>query len=74
MAPHLLKSPISIMTEEMQMNSQINEATISGYIQNDEQTSEATHLAQYAMLNELPGLVFGFLTIAWIVTSLFGLV
>jgi hypothetical protein len=58
----------------MQMNSQINEATISGYIQNDGQTSEATHLAQYAMLNELPGLVFGFLTIAWIVTSLFGLV
>lgn len=56
------------------MNSQINEATISGYIQNDGQTSEATHLAQYAMLNELPGLVFGFLTIAWIVTSLFGLV
>jgi hypothetical protein len=56
------------------MNSRTNEATISGYIQNDEQTSEATHLAQYAMLNELPGLVFGFLTIVWIVTSLFGLV
>jgi hypothetical protein len=56
------------------MNAQINEATINGYIQSDEQTSEGTHFAQYAMLNELPGVVFGFLTLAWIVTSLFGLV
>jgi hypothetical protein len=59
------------------MNSQINEATneatIYSYVHNDEQTSEATHLAQYAMLNELPGVVFGFLTLAWIVTSLFSL-
>ena len=55
------------------MNARINEATINGYIHNGE-TSEATHRAQYAMLNELPGVVFGFLTLAWIVTSLFGLV
>ena len=56
------------------MNAHTNEATINGYIGNDEQTSEGTHFAQYAMLNELPGVVFGFLTLAWIVTSLFGLV
>jgi hypothetical protein len=56
------------------MNARINEATISGLTRSDEQTSEATERAQYAMLNELPGLVFGFLTIAWIVTSLFSLV
>lgn len=56
------------------MNAQINQATITGYIRNDEQTSEATHHAQYAMLNELPGVVFGFLTLAWIVTLLFSLV
>ncbi len=55
------------------MNAQINEATISGYTETVE-TSEATHFAQYAMLNELPGLVFGLLALAWIVTSLFGLV
>jgi hypothetical protein len=55
------------------MNSQINETTISGYVHNEEQTGEAMHLAQYAMLNELPGVVFGFLTLAWIVTSLFSL-
>jgi hypothetical protein len=56
------------------MNARTNEATFSGYLSNDEQTSEGTHFAQYAMLNELPGVVFGFLTLAWIVTSLFGLV
>ena len=56
------------------MNSRINEATIPGLVKGDEQTSEATNRARYAMLNELPGVVFGFLTLAWIVTSLFGLV
>jgi len=56
------------------MNSRINEATISGLTRNAEQTGEATHRAQYAMLNELPGLIFGLMTIAWIATSLFSLV
>ena len=56
------------------MNARINEATIPGLVKNEEQTTEATHRAQYAMLDELPGVVFGFLTLAWIVTSLFGLV
>ena len=56
------------------MNAQINEATISGLTRNDEQTSDAINQARYAMLNELPGIVFGVLTIAWIVTSLFRLV
>jgi hypothetical protein len=55
------------------MNAQANEATIRGYIRSDEQTSAATQRAQYAMLNELPGIVFGLLTLAWIVTSLVGL-
>ncbi len=56
------------------MNARINEATIPGLIENDTQSTEATQMAQYAMLNELPGVVFGFLTLAWIITSLFGLV
>ena len=55
------------------MNARTNEATISGFTTSDETTGEAMHRAQYAMLNELPGIVFGVLTIAWIVTSLFGL-
>ena len=56
------------------MNARINEATIPGLMNNEELASEATNRARYAMLNELPGVVFGFLTLAWIVTSLFGLV
>jgi len=56
------------------MNANINQATIPTLVNNEAQTGAATHLAQYAMLNELPGVVFGFLTIAWIVTSLFSLV
>lgn len=56
------------------MNAHINEATFRGYIQSDEETSVALNRARYAMLNELPGLVFGVLTLAWIVTSLFSLV
>ncbi len=55
------------------MNANINETTISGFGRNDEQVGEAMHRAQYAMLNELPGVVFGLLTLAWIVTALFGL-
>jgi hypothetical protein len=61
-------------TEEITMNARINEATLSGLTRNDEQTSEAINRARYAMLNELPGLVFGILTIAWIATSLISLV
>ena len=55
------------------MNARTNEATLSGLTRNDEQTSEAINRARYAMLNELPGLVFGLLTIAWIATSLISL-
>ena len=55
------------------MNARTNEATVYGFTANQE-TSEALNLAQYAMLNELPGVIFGFMTLAWIVTSLLGLV
>lgn len=55
------------------MNARFDEATIPGLV-NDEKASDATNRARYAMLNELPGVVFGFVTLAWIVTSLFGLV
>jgi hypothetical protein len=36
-------------------------------------TSEATRFAQYSMLNEMPGAIFGVLTVAYIVMSLFAL-
>jgi hypothetical protein len=56
------------------MNARINEATIPGLMSNEALATEATNRARYAMLNELPGVVFGFLTLAWIITSLVGLV
>jgi len=37
------------------------------------ESSEATRIAQYSLLSEMPGLVFGILTLAWIVTSLVAL-
>jgi hypothetical protein len=74
MALPLLKSPLSSSQEETTMNARTNEATIKSYLGNDQNVSEGTHFAQYAMLNELPGLVFGFLTLAWIVTSLVSLI
>lgn len=55
------------------MDARIKQAAISGLSRNDEETSEAINRARYAMLNELPGLVFGLLTIAWIATSLISL-
>lgn len=55
------------------MNARMNEATISPWVNIEERATEATNRARYAMLNELPGVVFGFLTLAWIVTSLVGL-
>lgn len=58
---------------EQKMNARTNEATAYEFTTTEE-TSEAVNLAQYAMLNELPGVIFGFMTLAWIVTSLLGLV
>jgi hypothetical protein len=62
------------ISENKKMNANINQATIPTLVNDETQTGTATHMAQYAMLNELPGVVFGLLTLAWIVTSLFGLV
>ena len=36
----------------------------------DQQFSEATRFAQYALLDEIPGLIFGLMTVAYIVSSL----
>jgi hypothetical protein len=36
----------------------------------DQEVSEATRFAQYALLDEIPGLIFGLMTVAYIVSSL----
>jgi hypothetical protein len=53
------------------MNATTNEARLEGFAVVERQAStDAVRLAQYAWLNELPGVVFGLITIVYIVTSL----
>ena len=39
----------------------------------DKQVSEVTRFAQYTLLDELPGLIFGLMTVVYIVSSLWSL-
>jgi hypothetical protein len=39
----------------------------------EKQVSDATRFAQYALLDEIPGLIFGLMTVAYIVSSLWSL-
>ena len=36
----------------------------------DQQVSQATQFAQYTLLDEVPGLIFGLMTVVYIVSSL----
>jgi len=57
------------------MNVTTNEARLEGFAAVERQAStDAVRFAQYAWLNELPGVVFGVITVAYIVTSLLHLV
>jgi len=40
----------------------------------NEQISQTTQFAQFALLDEVPGLIFGLMTIVYIVSSLWSLV
>jgi hypothetical protein len=57
------------------MNATTNEARIAGFAAVAEQaaSSDAVRLAQYSWLNELPGVVFGLITLVYIVTQLLSL-
>ena len=57
------------------MNATTNEATIAGFAKVDEvaAANDYVRIAQYSWLSELPGLVFGLLTLAYIVSSLIAL-
>jgi len=58
------------------MNATINEAGINQIRRTIEaiETSDGTRIAQYNMLNEMPGVIFGVITVAYIVSSLLALV
>jgi len=47
-----------------------NEARLAATARAVVETTEALRLAQYSSLNEMPGLVFGLITLAYIVSSL----
>jgi hypothetical protein len=57
------------------MNASTTEARFAGIASIDEtaEVSAATRLAQYNMLNEIPGAIFGIITVAYIVGSLLAL-
>ena len=56
------------------MNATTNEASLTGITKSTElESSEATRYAQNSLLSELPGLVFGVITLGYIVSSLLAL-
>lgn len=56
------------------MNATINEARLTGFTKTAEtEASEGTRYAQNSLLSELPGLVFGVITLGYIVSSLLAL-
>jgi len=75
MAPDLLY-PLSITnTEGPKMNATTNEATLTA-ITNVNEATEATagtRLAQNSLLSELPGIVFGLITLGYVISSLVAL-
>jgi hypothetical protein len=61
--------------EDMKMNATTNEARLA-LVANGNETVEATagtRLAQNSLLSELPGVVFGLLTLGYVVSSLLAL-
>lgn len=57
------------------MNATTKEARIAGIANANEAAavSDVTRLAQYNMLNEIPGAIFGVITVVYIVGSLLAL-
>jgi len=57
------------------MNASTTEARLAGIAAINEavEISAATRLAQYNMLNEIPGAIFGIITVAYVVGSLLAL-
>jgi len=57
------------------MNATTNEARLAGLVGGTETvaSTEYQRLAQYSWLNEVPGVVFGLITLIYIVSSLLSL-
>jgi hypothetical protein len=59
-----------------QMNAMTKQGEFTGYLNLEEKTvtADSLRMAQSAFLNELPGVAFGVLTLAYIVTSFIRLI
>ena len=57
------------------MNATTNEARLAGIANTNEvaESTAGTRLAQNSLLSELPGVVFGLLTLGYVVSSLLAL-
>lgn len=57
------------------MNATTNEATLAAIISNNEavEATAGTRLAQNSLLSELPGIVFGLITLGYVISSLVAL-
>ena len=57
------------------MNATINEATLNAITTNNEavEATAGTRLAQNSLLSELPGIVFGLITLGYVISSLVAL-
>jgi hypothetical protein len=56
------------------MNATTTEARMAVMVAEDKASTNAVRYAQNAMLSELPGVVFGLLTIGYVVSSLIALI
>ena len=59
----------------MNATTTTNEARVAGFAGSTEQVASSEYLrfAQYSWLNEVPGVIFGLLTLVYIVSSLVAL-
>ena len=57
------------------MNANTNEATLNGIVNINEavEATAGTRLAQNSLLSELPGIVFGLITLGYVISSLVAL-
>ena len=57
------------------MNATTNEATLTAITSNNEavEATAGTRLAQNSLLSELPGIVFGLITLGYVISSLVAL-
>ena len=57
----------------MSVNTKAASAPQIKQLTESQQVNQATQFAQFTLLDELPGLIFGLMTVAYIVSSLWSL-